>query len=119
MDALLRFAGHALCDSRADEMGDWDGGAIQDALEACGLIEKVERVVPCSEDCVCREYCDPGETTQCYPFTELGHDAVAAYRAWQDARRGHRPGCTALLAWDIPGACDCGALPSSGSQGPE
>lgn len=82
---LLRFAGAALTEVRIVELGDWDGGSIQDAMESCGLIECVQRAVPCGEGCRCADDYDSGETASCFLISALGHEAVKAFRDWQDA----------------------------------
>ncbi len=89
--ALLSFVGQALTDARVEEIGDWDGGELQDALERCGIIERVHRVTPCSPagpdgdaTCRCAEFYGQGETAECFPITALGKRAIAVYRDQQD-----------------------------------
>lgn len=76
---LLRFAGIALREARVGEIGDWDGGSLQDALTACGLLEEREETVPCGSLCRCLDdgFADRGETATCYKFTPLAKEALA------------------------------------------
>lgn len=78
LNNLLRFAGQALSDCHIENIGDWDGGDIQDALVKCGLLQKVERTVPCSVDCRCADGAKSGELTDCYITTPLGDRAWGA-----------------------------------------
>jgi hypothetical protein len=80
LDALLKFAGNALTESRADpdSIGDWDAASIQDALEASGLIEPFDARKPCGERCACAEVSD--FPTTCLRLTALGRAASAAAR---------------------------------------
>lgn len=41
-----------------DELGDIDGGAIQDEAERLGLLVRVQVTEPCGERCHCAEYDD-------------------------------------------------------------
>lgn len=50
--------------------GDVDGGFLQDAAEACGLIELKTMDKPCGENCQCAEYGGDFPTT-CYRKTRL------------------------------------------------
>jgi hypothetical protein len=61
LSKLQRFAAAILGD---DEIGDVDGGSIQDFAEACGLLVPTTVSAPCSEECRCAEYGD--FPTTCY-----------------------------------------------------
>ena len=61
-----RFAVLVLRASRMD-MGDVDGGDIQDWATECGLLEKVTVTEPCAGECRCAEYGD--FPTTCYRET--------------------------------------------------
>lgn len=52
--ALEKFALACLAESRVD-FGDLDGGWIQDAAEALGLLVRVQVTEPCGENCNCAE----------------------------------------------------------------
>lgn len=49
--------------------GDVDGGFLQDAAEACGLIEPTQMAAPCGVNCQCAEIAD--FPTTCYRKTRL------------------------------------------------
>lgn len=75
-EQLLRFAGRALSEARVGQIGDWDGGDLEETALACGLLAAHEVTEPCDpEACRCAEY---GLPTTCYRLTELGHEAVRA-----------------------------------------
>lgn len=85
-DALLRFAGCALAESRLDEIGDWEGGAVQRAMEEHGLLVPTRRRTPCRSEeggCRCTEYAGSDEEVWCYQFTDLGLRAIVALRQWE------------------------------------
>lgn len=83
--SLLRFVGEALSESRVEEIGDWDGGDIQQAMEDAGLLAPREVTEACNpESCRCAEY---GFPTTCFRITPLGKKAIATFRAWQDSLR--------------------------------
>lgn len=85
-EALLRFAGAALTDARIQEIGDWDGAGIEEAMCACGLIVETQRLVPCqAEGCRCAEFYGYGEMATCYPLSDLGREAVRVFRAYEDS----------------------------------
>lgn len=76
-EGLLKFAGIAIHDVRGASVGnDWDGGSIQEAMEACGLIKPRAVVQPCGEGCECAATAD--FPTTCYHLTGLGERARAA-----------------------------------------
>lgn len=52
---LIAFARWAIEEHRA-ELGDLDGGSIQDKLEDLGLLQRVEVTEPCGEQCRCIDY---------------------------------------------------------------
>lgn len=52
---LIAFARWAIEEHRS-ELGDLDGGSIQDKLEDMGLLVRVEVKEPCGEHCWCAEY---------------------------------------------------------------
>ena len=58
-------------------MGNWpdvgglDGFDLQEMGEKHGLLERLNRTVPCSELCNCVENVATGETTVCYRLTSL------------------------------------------------
>lgn len=76
-ERLRHFAGLAIRAVRGPFVGnDWDGGDVQDAMLASGLLEARQVAEPCGENCVCAEVdAIPGE---CYFVTELGERASAA-----------------------------------------
>jgi hypothetical protein len=49
--------------------GDVDGGFLQDAALACGLLTPVTATEPCGENCQCAEFDDFPQT--CYRKTRL------------------------------------------------
>jgi len=56
---LIEFAKWAIGEHRCEgEIGDLDGGSIQDKLEELGLLVSVKVDKPCGENCVCQEYGD-------------------------------------------------------------
>jgi len=75
-DTLRRFCGVALQATRVHEIGDWDGGDLQDAMLSCGLIAEVQATEPCGEACRCAEYDDFPQT--CYRVSGLGERCLAA-----------------------------------------
>ncbi len=78
-DRVLRFAGRAIKDVRGEWIGcDWDGGDVQDALVACGLLASRTVAERCGEDCEC----SVGDT--CYFPSALGLAAIAAARSSSD-----------------------------------
>ena len=52
---LIAFARWAIEEHRS-ELGDLDGGSIQDKLEDLGLLQRVKVTEPCGEYCTCEEY---------------------------------------------------------------
>lgn len=54
-DKMLAFAAEVINEHRA-ELGDIDGGWMQDRLEALGILTYVTVNEPCGEDCRCVEY---------------------------------------------------------------
>lgn len=84
IDALLRFAGHALSDRIEGNIGDWDGGDMQEAMVRCGLLAVEQRQVPCAGECACADVVRSGETTDCLITTKLGN------RAWREFDRASR-----------------------------
>lgn len=68
--ALRGFAGAAIKAVRGIHVGnDWDGGDVQDAMVAAGLLAPFEATESCGEDCVCAE---SGFPLTCYRLTERG-----------------------------------------------
>lgn len=58
LERLAAFGLSVLKESR-DELGDLDGGWLQDEAERCGLLERVTVAKPCHpEFCRCAEYDD-------------------------------------------------------------
>ena len=55
MTALEQFALAVLEESRHD-LGDLDGGWLQDKAEELGLLVRVDVAEPCGEYCHCAEY---------------------------------------------------------------
>lgn len=54
-EQLLAFARWVIAEHR-EELGDLDGGSIQDKLIELGLLVGVEVTEPCGELCRCVEY---------------------------------------------------------------
>ena len=54
---LIEFAQWVIHEHRS-EIGDIDGGDLQDKLEELGLLERVRVTEPCGEYCRCVEYDD-------------------------------------------------------------
>lgn len=74
-ERLLGFAGAILTQHRDDgDVGDVDGGTIQEAAEKFGLLEYKEVKEPCGENCHCAENTD--FPTHCYFLSPLGQRAV-------------------------------------------
>lgn len=78
MTALLmtpwaKMGAWALETSR-DEMGDLDGGEIQDAALAFGLLHEVEVSESCCDECRCAEYDDFPQT--CIRMTDAALTAA-------------------------------------------
>lgn len=75
---LLRFAGEILARHRGDDphdIGDVDGGTIQEMAVKHGLLEARRVTAPCGDCCVCAEEGDfPRE---CYFYSTLGEQALA------------------------------------------
>ena len=59
---LIAFARWAIEEHRS-ELGDLEGGSIQDKLEDLGLLERVKVTEPCGEHCRCAEYTDDWPTS--------------------------------------------------------
>jgi hypothetical protein len=57
-DKLLALFGAWAMDTHRDDVGDLDGGSIQDQLEKLGMLESVNVTEPCGEFCKCAEYDD-------------------------------------------------------------
>ena len=77
VEALRRFAGAILADHRSD-LSDVDGGTIQDAAVASGLMVAVPVAEPCADNCRCRDY---GEFPHdCIRYTDMGRAAIDAAR---------------------------------------
>jgi len=57
IEALVQFAEWVIEQSRED-LGDVDGGSIQDKLLELGIFKKVTVTEPCGENCRCAEYDD-------------------------------------------------------------
>ena len=68
--SLRLFAGKAIQAARVNEIGDWDGGEMQDAMVASGLLDEVTVHAPCGDSCRCAEYDDFPQT--CYRVSALG-----------------------------------------------
>jgi len=71
-DAYAIVVAACLRDSRIREIGDWDGGAIQDTLTKAGILAETPVTESCGEDCRCVEYDFPAT---CYRVTPLGFKA--------------------------------------------
>jgi hypothetical protein len=65
---LKAFALWALAGYRGDELGDIDGGDLQDKAEALGLLVGVTVTEPCGEGCNCMDWDDFPQT--CYRIPE-------------------------------------------------
>jgi len=65
---LKAFALWALAGYRGDELGDIDGGDLQDKAEALGLLVGVTVTEPCGEGCNCMGWDDFPQT--CYRIPE-------------------------------------------------
>ena len=55
MDALTKF-GLAVLEESRDELGDLDGGWLQDKAEELGLLVRVPVTEPCGELCRCDDF---------------------------------------------------------------
>jgi hypothetical protein len=66
-EGLVKFALLVLEESR-DDLGDLDGGWLQDKAEECGLLVRVTATEPCGEVCSCAEYDDFPQ--QCLRYSE-------------------------------------------------
>ncbi len=78
LDALMRFAGKALNETRLETIGDWDGGDLEDAMTECGLLDATEVSESCGDDCRCAEF---GFPTTCCRFTDLAKRCIASVAA--------------------------------------
>lgn len=79
--ALLRFAGAILARHRGDDphdIGDVDGGTIQELAVKHGLFESRRVAAPCGDCCVCAEVGD--FPRDCYFHSTLGEQAVGLVR---------------------------------------
>jgi len=65
---LKAFALWALAGYRGGELGDIDGGDLQDKAEALGLLVGVTVTEPCGEGCNCMDWDDFPQT--CYRIPE-------------------------------------------------
>jgi hypothetical protein len=66
LQALAKF-GAAVIEEARGELGDLDGGWLQDKAVECGVLEPVTALAPCGDECRCAEYDDfPQECFQ-YP----------------------------------------------------
>lgn len=54
----LERYGLAVLDAHRQDIGDLDGGYLQDEAERCGLLYYVEVAEPCGDDCRCVSYDD-------------------------------------------------------------
>lgn len=70
---VMKFGLAVLEESRTD-LGDIDGGWIQDKAESLGLLERVTVTEPCGEECRCAEYGD-------FP-----HECLRYSQAYRDLR---------------------------------
>ncbi len=52
---LIAFAREILSGYRCDEIGDIEGGDLQDIAHKHGLLLEITATEPCAEDCVCAE----------------------------------------------------------------
>ena len=85
INKLLRFAGAALTETRVKEIGDWDGGDLQDVMVDCGLLDEVTMAAPCGEECRCREfYSEKDFPITCFRISDLGQRAIEVFRQVQD-----------------------------------
>lgn len=60
----LERYGAVVLDAHREEIGDLDGGFLQDQAEACGLLHYVDANEPCEGYCRCAEY-DPAFPQRC------------------------------------------------------
>ena len=60
IDALCNLAlfGRVCLDEHRSELGDLDGGWLQEQAEECGLLVRATVTEPCGEGCRCAEYGD-------------------------------------------------------------
>ena len=60
IDAIYRLAkfGRLVLDEHRSELGDLDGGWLQDQAEACGVLVRVLVTERCGDGCRCVEYGD-------------------------------------------------------------
>ena len=75
--ALAEFGAWALAKSRED-LGDLDGGDLQDKAEELGLLIRVPVEKPCGEFCRCAEYADEWPWT-CLRLSDEAHARCAMY----------------------------------------
>jgi hypothetical protein len=81
---LEKFALAIMEDMREHPGDDFDGGALQDIAEHCGLIKEVQVDAPCSDHyCECAEVSD--FPVRCMRETEYLRPLLARYRK-EDAR---------------------------------
>ena len=77
LSELDRF-GLAVFEEMRRDLGDIDGGWLQDKAEGLGLLSSVEVTEPCGDGCKCVEY---GEFPQdCLRETDYLRPLLAAYR---------------------------------------
>ncbi len=73
-DASMKFVGWVLRQWMQHDIGDFDGGDIQDQLEKLGFLHRVHVTEPCGEFCSCAEWDDFPQ--HCLQHTPLAQQAI-------------------------------------------
>jgi len=79
--------GLAVIEATREELGDLDGGELQEMAVMAGVLAPVHATEPCAEECRCAEYDDfPQECFRYPPDVRAAIDAARAPRSEQEER---------------------------------
>lgn len=104
--ALAKF-GAAVLEEARGELGDLDGGWLQDKALECGCLESVTAIAPCGDDCRCAEYGDFPQ--ECFQYTEEVRAALT-----KGAHRLDRLGDCKDCSYPAVGNWDANQCPGKG-----
>lgn len=70
MRPFAQLGAWAICEGHLEEIGDIDGGLLQEAAVECGVLVKKEVTESCGEGCRCAEYGD--FPLDCFVIADVG-----------------------------------------------